>query len=59
MGALLEAVDLCLKTVFVFHLHYPIASQSSWLYLQQAVFQIFTPNDGKNCRVAGLITDTT
>ena len=38
MGSLLEAVDLCLKTVFVFHLNYPTASQSSWLYLLSSKF---------------------
>ena len=56
-GSLLEAVELCLKATFVFHLGYPVAAQSSWLFLQQAVLQIFTPQDGKNSRVTSLMSD--
>jgi len=42
---LLEAVDICLKSTFVFALAYPPSSRSSWTYLQHAVYGISSTYD--------------
>ena len=34
----LEAVDVCLKAIFVFILQYPAEAHSAWFFLQKAVF---------------------
>lgn len=56
-SSLVEAIEACLKTTFVFNLCYPAAAQSSWLFLQQAVLNLVTPKDSKSVKVSSLISD--
>lgn len=56
--SLLEAVDVCFKSTFVFSLEFSPASKSSWTYLQRAVYDITTDYDQIGSKVHELITDT-
>jgi hypothetical protein len=56
-SSVLEAVDVCMKSTFVFSLKFPEASHSSWLFLQKAVYNISTKYDATSTRVSELITD--
>ena len=57
-GSLLEAIDVCLKASFVFNLQYSAAANSSWLYIQKAVYGIDTDMDNNPAKVMALISDT-
>jgi len=57
-ASLLEAVDVCFKSTFVFSLEFSPASKSSWTYLQRAVYEITTDYDQMGSKVLELITDT-
>lgn len=54
---IMSGVDICLKACFVFNLHYNVASQSCWNFLQKAVYGITTPYDSKSTKVLQLIAD--
>jgi len=56
--SLMEAVDICVKSAFVFGVDYPAAAQSSWLFLQRAVYGITSKYDRMSSRVLELVTDT-
>lgn len=51
------AVDICLKSFFVFDVKFPEASKSSWLFLQRAVYGIATPDDNTGTKVLQLLSD--
>lgn len=57
-GSLLEAVDVCFKSTFVFSLQYAAAAHSVWLYLQRAVYSMITTADTNPAKVMALLTDT-
>lgn len=56
-ASLLEAVDICLKSAFVFGVMYPPASHSCWSFLQRAVYGISSKYDRIPSRVSELLTD--
>ena len=56
-STLIEAVDVCLKSTFVFHLLYPSASNSVWVFLQKAVYDISTEYDNVPIKVLSLLSD--
>lgn len=53
-----EAVELCLKAVFLFNLQFPNAAYSSWLFLQKAVLSITSKYDRDSVKVTRLLNDT-
>jgi len=55
VSSVMVAVDVCLKACFVFNVHYCIASQSTWVFLQRALYAIRTPQDCKNSKVLQLL----
>jgi len=57
-ASLMEAVDICVKSTFVFGLMYPQAAHSSWSYLQRAVYGLSSNFDRLSSKVLELITDT-
>ena len=56
--SLLEAVETCLKAIFVFNLQFPTASHMSWFFLQKAIFQITSKFDRVCRKVTQLLQDT-
>lgn len=50
------AIDTCLKASFVFNLKYPMPANSSWIFLQRAVYKIETADDCCGNRVMELLT---
>jgi len=57
-ASLVEAVDVCVKSTFVFGLMYPPAAHSSWSYLQRAIHGLSSSYDRISSKVMELITDT-
>lgn len=51
------AVDICLKSFFVFDVKFPEAAQSTWLFLQRAVYGIATAKDSSGTKVLQLMSD--
>jgi len=45
VGSVIEAVDSCIKSCFVFGLKYPQPSRSSWTFIQKAGFGLSTQSD--------------
>jgi len=56
-ATLMEAVDICLKSTFVFGLAFPAPSHASWTYLQRAVYGVTTHFDRVSSKVLELVTD--
>lgn len=55
--SVMEAVDICLKSAFVFGIQYPIAAHSSWSFLQKAVYGLSSRFDRLPSKVLELISD--
>jgi len=55
----MEAVDICMKSAFVFGVDYPCTSNSSWSFLQKAVYGLTSQFDRISSKVQELLTDTT
>lgn len=55
--SIIEAMELCLKAVFVFNLQFPNAAYMSWLYLQRAVLGITSKFDRECGKVSQLLQD--
>lgn len=51
------AVDICLKSFFVFDVKFPDAAKSTWLFLQRAVYEIATHQDNSGTKVLQLLSD--
>ena len=51
------AVDICMKTFFVFDVKYPDSARSTWLFLQRAVYEIGTQQDNTATKVLQLLSD--
>jgi hypothetical protein len=43
--SIIEGVDICLKSTFVFGLAYPTPARSSWTFIQRALFNLVTEED--------------
>ena len=56
-NSVVEAVDICLKSCFVFGLQYNPAARSSWVFLQKAVYGIHTESDDPSNKVKEKLTD--
>ena len=52
-----EAIDICIKSIFVFNLQYCAASASSWTFLQKCVYSITTNYDISSSRMLELISE--
>lgn len=50
-----DAVDICLKSAFVFGLSYPMPARSTWTFLQKAVFGISCSSDHCSTRLSEVI----
>jgi len=50
-----DAVDICLKSAFVFGLAYPLPARSAWTFIQKAVFGISCSVDLKSTRLSEVI----
>jgi hypothetical protein len=50
-----DAIDICLKSAFVFGLSYPLPARSSWTFIQKAVFGISCRADFKSTRLCEVI----
>lgn|SRR6218665_1819061 len=53
----MTAVDICMKTVFVFDVKFPDAAKSTWLFLQRAVYEIDSHQDSCGTRMLQLLSD--
>lgn len=51
------AVDICMKSLFVFDVKYSDAAKSTWLFMQRAVYEIATPKDNSGAKVLQLLSD--
>ncbi|KAJ8674205.1 hypothetical protein QAD02_014671 [Eretmocerus hayati] len=47
VSSVLEAIDICFKVFFVFHLQFPYDSQHLWLMIQRGVYGITTDYDSE------------
>ncbi len=56
--SVLEAVDMCIKAVFLFNLQFPNAVYASWLFLQKAVLGVSSKYDKSSVKVTQLLQDT-
>lgn len=50
-----DAVDICLKSAFVFGLSYPLPARSAWTFIQKAVYGISCSADFKSTRLSEVI----
>jgi len=57
-ASLVEEVDVCEKSNFIFGLMYPPAAHLSWSYLQRAIYGLSSNYDRISSKVMKLITDT-
>lgn len=56
-ASVMEAVDICMKSTFVFGVQYPVAANSCWLFLQKAVYGISSRFDRLSSKVLELLSD--
>jgi hypothetical protein len=49
--SIIEALDICVKASFVFGLMYPPPARSSWTFIQQLVFGLYTDFDIQSSRL--------
>lgn len=54
--SVLKATDVCFKAFFAFNLRYPAQATDPWLFLQQGLYGIRTPNDKVSPRVRELVS---
>ena len=54
--SVIEAIDICMKSSFVFNLKFPEPAKSSWTFLQKAVYDIHTDSDFNGNRLSELLT---
>ena len=54
----MEAVDVCVKSTFVFSLLYPQAAHSAWSFVQRSVYGLSSGYDRLSSKVTELLTDT-
>ncbi|KAF2890614.1 hypothetical protein ILUMI_15559 [Ignelater luminosus] len=52
-----KAIDVCFKIYHALNAKYPTAAEPSWLFLQKAIYKIFTSQDPKFSSVDILIAD--
>jgi hypothetical protein len=57
-ATMMEAVDIALKSTFVFGLQFPAAAHTSWSFIQRAVYGISTKFDRIPSKALELMTDT-
>jgi hypothetical protein len=55
MDNVVLAVDVVLKSCFVFDVEYPVASRSCWTFLQRAIYEIIAAEDVVSTRLQELI----
>jgi hypothetical protein len=58
VSSLLEAVDIAIKSSFVFNIQYSACAVSSWLFLQRMVFGIELAADAMSTKLNALLIDT-
>ncbi|EZA61678.1 hypothetical protein X777_10510, partial [Ooceraea biroi] len=51
----LKAFDQCFKAIQVLNVEYSYEAKGTWLFIQQALYRIFTKYDGKNSTVSALV----
>jgi hypothetical protein len=51
------AVDICMKSFFVFDVKFPDAAKSTWLFLQRSVYEIITEHDSSGTKVLQLMSE--
>jgi hypothetical protein len=49
--SIIEALDICMKSSFVFGLMYPPPARSAWTFIQQLVFELYTDYDIQSSRL--------
>jgi len=52
-----QAVDIVLKACFAFDVKYAVAAQSSWTFVQRAIYNLKNPDDVVSSRVSELLTE--
>jgi len=54
--SVMEAIDICLKSSFVFNLKYPEPAKSTWTFIQKAVFGICSSTDFSSNKLLELLS---
>jgi hypothetical protein len=57
LPSIMEAFDVCFKTMFLFNLQFPLPAISSWSFMQRAVFDMKTKYDVRLSKVTELMSD--
>jgi len=56
-ASFMDAVDICMKAMFVFGLDFPAAAHSTWSFVQRGVYGLATKYDRVPSKVLELMSD--
>ena len=54
--SVVDAVDTCIKSSFVFGLSYPLPARSTWTFMQKLVYEILTDVDFTSTRLSEMMS---
>lgn len=54
-NSIVKAFDVCFKAIHALHSEYSYEARGAWLFVQQALYGIYTSFDQKNSSVAALV----